>query len=89
VFNVCSGRATRILELVRMYKEISGVHAEIVTSRERLRKHDTPVIVGSFERLRLATGWSPTIPLKQTLSDVFSYWLHAEQSEAASSLNTP
>jgi hypothetical protein len=39
--------------------------------------------------LRLATGWSPTIPLKQTLSDVFSYWLHAEQSEAASSLNTP
>jgi GDP-4-dehydro-6-deoxy-D-mannose reductase len=89
VFNVCSGRATRIMELVRMYEEISGVHAEIVTSRERLRKHDTPVIVGSFERLHLATGWSPTISLKQTLSDVFSYWLHAEQSEAASSLNTP
>ncbi len=89
VFNVCSGRPTRILELVRMYEEISGVHVEIVTSTERLRKNDTPVIVGSFERLRLATGWLPSIPFKQTLSDVFSYWLNVEQRETAGPHDSP
>lgn len=74
VFNVCSGRAVQILEILSVFKEISGLDVEVVSAQERLRSYDVPLVVGDCERLRRATGWSPTIPLRQTLQDVLSYW---------------
>jgi nucleoside-diphosphate-sugar epimerase len=32
------------------------------------------VLVGDNTALRAATGWEPTIPLDQTLSDVLADW---------------
>jgi GDP-4-dehydro-6-deoxy-D-mannose reductase len=74
VFNVCSGRAVQIVEILSLFKEISGLNVEVVAAQERLRSYDVPLVVGNYERLHRATGWTPTIPLRQTLADVFSYW---------------
>ena len=89
VFNVCSGRAAKIQEIVRLYEEISGIHVVTTTAPDRLRKGDIPKVVGSYERLRQATGWSPRIPFKQTLSDVFSYWYDLERQGGTPSSRTP
>jgi GDP-4-dehydro-6-deoxy-D-mannose reductase len=75
VFNVCSGKGIRIRDILSMFEEISGRKVAIVSESGRVRPYDVPIVVGSFERLRAATGWGPRIPMMQTLRDVFEYWM--------------
>lgn len=68
VFNVCSGQATRIGEVVRLVarlldKPIAGVaFADQPNSAD-----DISVMVGNAQRLRLATGWRPDTALADSL----------------------
>jgi GDP-4-dehydro-6-deoxy-D-mannose reductase len=45
---------------------------ELVVDPSLLRPVDVPVFRGSYEKVNEATGWSPQIPLHQTLEDVVS-----------------
>ena len=74
VFNLCSGESHTIREMLALFGEISGCDVRVITEDARTRAHDTPFIAGSAARLRAVTGWQPTIPFRQTLSDVFAYW---------------
>jgi GDP-4-dehydro-6-deoxy-D-mannose reductase len=74
VFNVCSAVAVSIREIVSILEEISGINVELVTEEQRIRANEAVLNVGSCDRLREATGWTPRFPIRQTLSDVFEYW---------------
>lgn len=74
VFNVCSGKAVAIREILNELCDIAGVKVDITPDPKRLRGHDNPVIIGSALRLQKATGWAPSIPLRKTLEDLFHYW---------------
>lgn len=74
VYNICSGQTLQIKEILNLFESLSGVSATIIPERERLRSYDVSTVVGSNERLRAATGWSPSIPIRKTLKDVFEYW---------------
>jgi GDP-4-dehydro-6-deoxy-D-mannose reductase len=39
-----------------------------------LRPTDEPIIWADCTKLKLATGWEPTISLDQTIDDMFAYW---------------
>jgi GDP-4-dehydro-6-deoxy-D-mannose reductase len=41
---------------------------------DRVQKNDVPVQVGSYQKLHKATGWSPKISLRQSLSDLLNDW---------------
>jgi GDP-4-dehydro-6-deoxy-D-mannose reductase len=82
VFNVCAGHAYPIREVVTLYQEITGIEVEIVSGEEKARPYDTLLFVGSNERLRLATGWSPIVPFRDTLRDVFLYWREQMRQES-------
>lgn len=73
-FNVCRGSATSVSELV----ELVSAHANITVRHEvdasRLREKDIPVLYGSHERLTVACGWEPKIPLEQTVADTLEWW---------------
>jgi GDP-4-dehydro-6-deoxy-D-mannose reductase len=89
IFNVCSGQAVEIKTILDTLQELSGLNVTIVQEAGRLRPYDIPVVVASCERLRQATGWTPTLQLRQTVSDVYAYWLETLRSAlapAASSL---
>jgi GDP-4-dehydro-6-deoxy-D-mannose reductase len=43
---------------------------ELVHDPALERPIDVPVLEGDGARLRAATGWEPTIPLEQTLTDL-------------------
>jgi GDP-4-dehydro-6-deoxy-D-mannose reductase len=43
-----------------------------------MRANELPVVCGDASRLRAATGWTPRIPLEQTLADT----LEAARQEA-------
>ncbi len=74
VYNVCSGIAREVVEVISVLKEISGIDARIERNEQKMRAYDVPVLVGSNERLRSKTGWTPAIPFRDTMRDVFEYW---------------
>ena len=71
IYNVCSGTATTMRELLRRLIEIGRVPVEVREDPERMRPSDVPVSVGDASKLREATGWTPRIPLAASLRDVY------------------
>jgi GDP-4-dehydro-6-deoxy-D-mannose reductase len=74
VYNVCSGRATRIADLLRMLVEACRVQVEVRVDPAKVRPVEVPMAFGSNAALQAATGWQPRIPLEQTLDDTLAYW---------------
>jgi len=74
VFNVCSGHSVQIRELIETLCQVSGINVEVEVDQQRLRSHDAPVVVGSYDRLHKTTGWTPRIPIQQTLREMYEYW---------------
>jgi GDP-4-dehydro-6-deoxy-D-mannose reductase len=69
VYNVCSGHATPIGELVEQLLALAGlevaVHSVPELAAANVRGH-----AGSAERVREATGWEPEYSLHDSLADV-------------------
>ena len=82
-YNVCSGRAHRIADLMNMLVARARVAVRIVSDAKRLRPGDTPIVLGSFERLHADTGWRPLIPIEQTLGDLLDFWRGVTESRGA------
>lgn len=70
VYNVCSGRAFEMRAILDGLIAHSGIGVEVETAPELLRPVDRPLLVGSFDKLHAATGWTPDIPIDQTLRDL-------------------
>lgn len=73
-YNVCSGVALPIRELVELMRSKSRVPITIEMDPARLRPSDTPVVLGDHSRLTADTGWQPLIPFEKTVDDLLSYW---------------
>lgn len=73
-YNVCSGRSVAVRDIVARIIEISGTGLRLREDPELLRPVEVPVLRGSNERLRSATGWSPEISLDDTLRDSLTWW---------------
>jgi GDP-4-dehydro-6-deoxy-D-mannose reductase len=73
-YNICSGRAYRIGDLLEMLVGLSRVPIEIAVDPDRLRPSDTPTILGDSSRLAAETGWTAEIPIERTLHDLLDYW---------------
>lgn len=75
VYNVCSGQGTAIRDLLDILLDLSTQRdIAIRVDPARLQPSDVPIQVGDASKLRNLTGWTPTIPLRQTLEDVLNYW---------------
>jgi GDP-4-dehydro-6-deoxy-D-mannose reductase len=74
VYNVCSGRAWRIGDLLEELCHLASTRIVVETDPTRLRPADVPVIQGDATRLRTELGWSPRIPVEQTLRDTLDWW---------------
>jgi GDP-4-dehydro-6-deoxy-D-mannose reductase len=74
VYNICSGTTLSIRELLNLVLSNSNVEIEIKQDASRLRPSDVPLLLGDYSKFHQATGWKPTIPFRQTLSDIMDYW---------------
>jgi GDP-4-dehydro-6-deoxy-D-mannose reductase len=74
VYNVCSGHAIVIRDLLDMLIARARVPVSVKIDPARYRPNDTPLVVGDPSRLRNELGWAPRIPLEQTLDDLLQYW---------------
>jgi GDP-4-dehydro-6-deoxy-D-mannose reductase len=71
IYNVCSGRAVAIRDVLRELIAIAYVPVEVHEDPARKRSAETPLSVGSPEKLHARTGWSPQIPLLRSLRDIY------------------
>lgn len=74
VYNVCSGEAVPIRNILRMLLSQTPVTVEIKEEVTRKTEWDVPVQVGDSTRLQTKLGWTCTIPLGHSLSDLLSSW---------------
>jgi GDP-4-dehydro-6-deoxy-D-mannose reductase len=84
-YNVCSGRAYRMRELLDILLSHARVRVRVEVDPARLRPSDNPVILGSHARLTADTGWTPAIPIEQTLAELLEYWRGAPVTAAGPS----
>jgi nucleoside-diphosphate-sugar epimerase len=67
VFNVCSGKAHTLNEVLDLAQTISGHELEVRVNPDFVRANEVKVLVGSKDRLDAAVGAVTTIPLEDTL----------------------
>ena len=80
-YNVCSGQAWQMQELLDRLLAFSTARISIEVDPARLRPVDVPVLEGDPTRIRSEIGWSPQIPIEQTLIDTLDYWRTRVTSE--------
>ncbi len=74
VYNVASGKAVTIGELLDQLLALSETKVEVQVDPERLRPSDVEILLGDFSKFKADTGWEPLIPLEQTLRDTLDFW---------------
>jgi GDP-4-dehydro-6-deoxy-D-mannose reductase len=75
VFNVSTGVSVSAAEHVQLLAElIAPIEVEHVVDPDRVRAYEVMDLRGSHARLTAATGWKPTIPLRQTFADTIDWW---------------
>jgi GDP-4-dehydro-6-deoxy-D-mannose reductase len=75
VYNLCSGRAWAIQEVLDFM--LAQSTCRTIAVREdpaRLRPSDVPMLIGDATKAHRAVGWVPKIPFEQTLRDILDYW---------------
>ena len=72
VYNVCSGRAVTIRDVLRELIAIARVPVEVREDPRACDPRRHPLSVGEPEKLRTRTGWAPQIPLVRSLRDVYA-----------------
>jgi GDP-4-dehydro-6-deoxy-D-mannose reductase len=74
VYNLCSGRATRIGDIVQLVIDRGRAPVEVQIDPARLRPSDEPILMGNNSKLRAATGWEPTIEMPEIVDELLAYW---------------
>jgi GDP-4-dehydro-6-deoxy-D-mannose reductase len=72
-YNVCSGEGTSVRGLANAVLTRLGISADVGSDTELARAVDVPVLVGSNNKLRRATGWAP----RRTRNDIIDDLIHA------------
>lgn len=73
IYNVCSGRAVSIRELLRRLLSISGSEVAVRAGASRRGSADVRSIRGSHRKLTALTGWKPSISLDRSLQDTLEW----------------
>jgi GDP-4-dehydro-6-deoxy-D-mannose reductase len=71
-YNVCSGRARRIGDILSSLLELAEREIEVAPDPERMRPADVPLLLGDPARIERDLGWKAGRPLQQTLSDILT-----------------
>ncbi len=74
IYNVCSGRAIVLKEILDLLLSFSPVKIAVEVDQQKLRKAEIPLLLGDNRKIKEATSWEPKVSLKQSLKDLLEYW---------------
>lgn len=73
VYNVCSGRSSRMRSLLRELIAHSDIKDSVVIKEEQRAHASTFDIVGSNAKIKRAASWRPRVSLEQSLKNTLRY----------------
>lgn len=74
-YNVCSGRAVRMGDVLDKLLEIAGLKNRVQVHEQVLHvSAEDDLLVGDFTKLSTAVGWSPQIPLDRSLKETLDWY---------------
>jgi GDP-4-dehydro-6-deoxy-D-mannose reductase len=74
VYNIGSGETRSAKEVLDTLLSLSKVKVDVKVDPTRLRPSDVMILWADASKFMEATGWKPTIPFEQTMSDLLDYW---------------
>lgn len=81
VYNVGSGQAYSIEEILSEILSQSAVSVRVEVDPSRLRPSDVPVLLADIQKLKKDTGFVAAIPLETSVADTLAYWRHQLKQE--------
>jgi GDP-4-dehydro-6-deoxy-D-mannose reductase len=81
VYNLCSGQAHSIREALEIMLKFASTPVQVYSDKAAFRVLETLKLVGDSTRLR-QLGWTPEIPLEQTLADILQFWRTQSQESS-------
>ena len=73
-YNVGSGSAQEIRQILEKVIAMSDVDIKIETDSNKIRPVDVPIIEADITKLNILTGWKPEISVEQTIHETLDYW---------------
>lgn len=73
-YNVGSGHAVSIQEILNMIISLSNKSIEVKVDQNKLRPVDISVIEADTRKLKMETGWEQEISLQRTIKETLEYW---------------
>jgi nucleoside-diphosphate-sugar epimerase len=80
VYNIGGKETMTVGDILETLKSLARVPIEHVVDPARLRPSDVTLQIPDTSKFHLATGWTPEIPTRQTLSDLLDYQRHRVSS---------
>lgn len=71
IVNLASGTTYRMMDLLEIMREVSGINFDIIKDERKFRTVDNPVMLASTDKLYSVTKWKPRYALHET---VLSAW---------------
>jgi GDP-4-dehydro-6-deoxy-D-mannose reductase len=81
VYNVCSGKPTKIRDVLEYFIKLSGKQIIIKENTDTLlRITDEPIILGDNSKICIKLGYKSKQDLHNLLDDIYSYWMEYYKS---------
>lgn len=80
VYNVCSGSAISIEEILKKFLGYAKKNIEIKVEKNKLRPVDVPIFIGDNQKLK-SIGWKNEFSLDNSIKDVLEYWREKKQEQ--------
>lgn len=74
VYNLGSGKAFEIQEILDTLIQISGLDVKIEQDPSRMRPSEVPTLYVDNSKAKQELGWTPMYSLKESLQEVYNYW---------------
>jgi GDP-4-dehydro-6-deoxy-D-mannose reductase len=73
-YNVCSGKAYSIKNLLKILISLSKMNIRVKTDEKRNRPAEIPILKGDNSKIKRTTHWKPEISIETTLEDTLNFW---------------
>ncbi len=75
-YNVCSSRKIQIRQILNIALSFSSKEIEVKENvPHKLRNTAEEIILGDNSKIKKELGWDISVPIEETLKDMFDYWL--------------
>lgn len=76
-YNICSGKKIQIRQILDIALSFTSKNIEVKENvSNKLRKTDEDVILGDNSKINNELGWDVSIPIEETLKEMYEYWLN-------------